>query len=122
MLVKIHARDFTLSEALRDYTDSRIRLVLGLYRDKIRRTDIFLTNVNGPKGGEDMMCKIKIEPDGHSPIIAQETANDMYNAINICSHRIKRAVGRRFDRVLQRRKGFSENVRSHKDGHFLTTI
>lgn len=110
MFVKIHAQGFKLSEALSDYSDSKVRLALGLYRDKIRRVDIFLADVNGPKGGEDMMCKIKIKSDGHAPVLAQETSKDMYDAINICSHRIKRAVGRRFDRVLQRRKRFNEDA------------
>ncbi len=122
MLVKIHARGFALSEALSDYADSKIRLALGLYKDKIRRSDIFLTDINGPRGGEDMMCKIKIEPHGCTPIIAQETASDMYDAINICSNRIKRSAGRHFDRVLQRRKRFTANTQSHKEKDFRPTI
>lgn len=108
MFIKIHTQGFTLSESLREYSESKIRLALGLYRDRIRRVDIFLTDVNGPKGGEDMTCKIKINSNGHAPFIAQETSKDLYDAINVCSHRIKRAAGRRFDRALQRRRGYSE--------------
>lgn len=104
MLLKIYTRGFTLSDALSDYTESKIRLALGLYRDKIRRVDIFLTDVNGPKGGEDMMCKIKIKADGYPPIVVHETVDDIYNAINICSHRIKRSIGRRVDRVTEYRR------------------
>lgn len=122
MLVKIHTRGFALSDALSDYTDSKIRLALGLYRDKIRRVDVFLADVNGPRGGEDMMCKIKVRADGHPPTIAHDTAEDMYDSINMCAHRIKRAIGRRFDRVLQRRKGLIDDVKLHKDEEFPSTI
>ena len=104
MLVKIHTPDFPSSSALSDYVDSKVRLALGLYRDKIRVVDVFLTDVNGPRGGEDMRCKIKVKADGHPLVLAQETADNLYEAINICSHRMKRVIGRRFDRVLQHRR------------------
>eukprot|EP01025_Chloroclados_australasicus_P055295 TRINITY_DN6658_c1_g1_i4.p1 TRINITY_DN6658_c1_g1~~TRINITY_DN6658_c1_g1_i4.p1 ORF type:complete len:280 (+),score=14.21 TRINITY_DN6658_c1_g1_i4:36-875(+) len=104
MQVKIQTRGFNLSPALNDYTDTKVRLTLGLYREKIKRVDVFLSDVNGPKGGEDMMCKIVIKANGCHSIIVQDIAEDMYDAINICAHRIKRAVGRRFDRATQRRK------------------
>ncbi len=113
MLVKTHARNLVLPDTLAEHVDAKIRLALGLYREKIRRVDIFLSDVNGPKGGEDIMCKIKIKADGHAPLIAQATATSIYDAMNICSQRIKRSVSRRFDRVLQRYKGASERYRSN---------
>jgi len=121
MLVKIQTRSFTLSKALYDYTDSKVRLALGLYPHKIQRADVFLTHVNGPKGGRDMMCKIKIKANGYPSIVAQETAEDMYDAINICSHRMKRSVGRRFDRVLQQRKARVDADRLYDEDSYLTT-
>ncbi len=122
MIVKIHTRGFPLSNALYDYTDAKVRLILGLYRNKLRRIDVFLTDVNGPKGGEDMRCKIKIKADGYPSIVVHETAEDLYNAINICLHRIKRAIGRRFDRALPHRKGLIEYGHIYKDDQFPTTV
>lgn len=105
MLVQIHARDFALSEALDNYTDSKIRVALGLFREKIRRVDVFLTDVNGPKGGEDKNCKIIVKLDRHNAdIVAHETAPDMYDAINTCSHRVKRTVARQCERDREIRR------------------
>ncbi|MCE2030066.1 HPF/RaiA family ribosome-associated protein [Sessilibacter corallicola] len=104
MLIKIHTPTFPQTNALSNYVDAKIRLALGLYRDKIRVVDVFLTDENGPKGGNDMRCKIVVKADRYPLTITQETADDIYDSINNCSHRIKRAVGRRFDRALQRRK------------------
>ena len=104
MLIKIHTRGFTLSDSLGEYTEAKIRLALGLYWDRIRRVDVFLADVNGPRGGEDMQCKIKVKIDEFSPVVVQETADEMYGAINICAQRIKRVCARRFDRLLRHRK------------------
>lgn len=103
MKISIHTRGFSLSDALAKHTDSKLRLALGLYRDKIQRAEVFLCDVNGPKGGEDMSCKIKVKAKGYSSIVTQQTANDMYDAINICSHKVKRTVGRRLDKLVTRR-------------------
>ncbi|GAA5315534.1 MAG: hypothetical protein AseanaTS_07390 [Candidatus Pelagadaptatus aseana] len=109
MLVKIHARGLSLSENLKRYTESKIRMALGIYGDRIKRADIFLKDINGPRGGMDMDCKITIRPDGQPAITVQKTTADMYDAINVCSQKIKRAARRRFDRLLQKRTYRVEN-------------
>lgn len=115
MLIKIHTQGFTLSDAINAYADEKVRLALGLYRGKIQRADVFLTDVNGPKGGKDMQCKIKIKADGCSSVFAQDTAEDLYDAISGCSHRAKRVVERRFDRIVQRRRRPGKSLSLNED-------
>ncbi|MCG8671275.1 MAG: HPF/RaiA family ribosome-associated protein, partial [Pseudomonadales bacterium] len=55
-------------------------------------------------GGEDMRCKMKLTLDGFKTIVVQETAGDMYDAINTCTHRVKRAVARYFNRIRQQQR------------------
>jgi putative sigma-54 modulation protein len=74
MRVKIQSRSFSLSRTLNEYTNSKIRLTLGLYIDKIQQVDVLLSNVNGSKGDEGILCKIKIKADGYPSIITQEIA------------------------------------------------
>ena len=105
MLINIQSRGFPLSAALKEYVESRIRLAMERYRDKIAHIQITLFDVNGPKGGEDMRCKISLKPSGLPSIVVQETAPDMYDAINICTHRLKRSTDRYFNRIRQRQKG-----------------
>ena len=91
-----------MSDSLNDYIDERIQLTLGLYRHKIKQVNVFLTDINGPKGNKDTRCIIHINVNRASPFVTQETAEDMYYAINVCSQRAKRAVNRRFNRVRQK--------------------
>ena len=104
MLVKVHAQGFTLSDAVKDHTDSKLRLTLGIYFDKIQRADVYLGDINGPKGGEDKMCKIKITAFRQSPIVVHETHENLREAINACLHRVKRTLGRRFERAQSNRR------------------
>ena len=104
MLIKIHAQGITLTRALKKHVDSKVRLALGIYTEKIRRIDVFLNDINGPKGGVDTQCKIKIIPYGQKTIVVQETGLSVLEAINICSSRAKRVASRRFDRIAEHNK------------------
>lgn len=104
MLVKIYTQGLALSKKLQSHAEEKLRLELGAFTRKIRRVDVFLSDVNGPKGGEDMVCKVKISAFGTTPIVVQEKSVNIYEAISVCSHRVKRTVARKFDRVTRRRK------------------
>ena len=100
-MIKIHSQGITLSKSVREYTKDKIRLALNLYTEKIRRADIYLADVNGPKGGKDKRCKIKINADGCNSVFVQDTSEDLYQVINTCSHRARRTIKRRLDQVIQ---------------------
>jgi putative sigma-54 modulation protein len=67
---------------------------MGRYEAKIISLNVSLFDINGPKGGEDKCCKIIVKINGTSSIVVQETAADLYDAINTCSRRARRAVKR----------------------------
>jgi ribosomal subunit interface protein len=105
MLVNIQSRHFSLSAALSKYVKSKIQIMLSRYESKIISINVSLFDINGPKGGEDKCCKIIIKINGSSSIVVQETAEDLYDAINSCSRRTRRAVKRQLSiHVRTRRK------------------
>ncbi len=99
MIIKLYSRGISPSGDLNKYAEAKIRLALGLFETRIRRAEIFLTDVNGPKGGEDKLCKIKVKVDGLSDILIHEKSSDIYDSINICTHRLKRVTLRNLDRI-----------------------
>ena len=94
MLVHIQSRHFSLSTALNNYVKTKLQVMLGRYEAKIISINVSLFDINGPKGGEDKCCKIVVKINGASSIVMQETAVDLYDAINTCSRRARRAVKR----------------------------
>lgn len=105
MHINIQSRHFSLTPALNEHVQSKIRLTLGRFEHKIMRIDVNLSDVNGPKGGEDKCCKIIVKPNNSAAIVVADTAIDMYDAINSCSKRVKRTIRRNFNfPVWQREK------------------
>ena len=94
MLVHIQSKHFSLSAALNKYVKTKLQVMLGRYEAKIISLNVSLFDINGPKGGEDKCCKIIVKINGTSSIVLQETAVDLYDAINTCSRRARRAVKR----------------------------
>ncbi len=104
MLIKIYAPGIEMSETLKHHAESKARLALGLFVEKVQRVDIFLSDVNGPKGGEDMVCKIKVSAVKNSTIVVQEKSENLRSAINICMHRLKRSAARKFSRMVDQKR------------------
>jgi ribosomal subunit interface protein len=110
MLVNIQSRHFSLSEALSKYVQSKVQIMLSRYESKINSINVSLFDINGPKGGEDKCCKIIIKINGTTSIVVQETAEDLYDAINTCSRRARRAVKRQLSiHVRTRRARFGKH-------------
>ena len=109
MNIKVQSRGFSLSQSLYDRVTSKLHLAIGHYGGRIRQVDVTLQDINGPRGGEDMQCVIKLKVNHFKSIVIHETAPNMYDAINSCAQRVRRVVERHFNRVrrLNRRIGYS---------------
>lgn len=108
MLVQIQSRHFSLSEALNKYVKSKVQIMLSRYETKIISINVSLFDVNGPKGGEDKCCKIIVKVNGRSSIVVQETAEDLYDAINTSTRRVRRAVKRQLSVHIRTRSKITE--------------
>jgi putative sigma-54 modulation protein len=108
MLVNIQSRHFSLSEALSKYVKTKVQIMLCRYEAKIIRVDVSLFDINGPKGGEDKCCKIVVRINGASSIVVQETAEDLYDAINTCTRRGRRVVKRQLSIHVRTRRKIKE--------------
>jgi ribosomal subunit interface protein len=115
MLVNIQSRHFSLSEALSKYVKSKVQIMLSRYDSKVNSINVSLFDINGPKGGEDKCCKIIIKINGASSIVVQETAEDLYDAINTCSRRARRALKRQLSIHVRTRRKISDIFRLNSE-------
>lgn len=95
MRIIIQSQGFVMTEALRAYVEQRIRTALGWSVARLRRIAVFLSDINGPRGGIDKRCKIELQLSGGKAVIIEDTEADLYAAID-------RAAGRA-DQTLMRR-------------------
>ena len=103
MRLTIQANGFVLTEALRAYTEQRLRMALGWAGEHMHKLAVSLSDINGPRGGIDKRCKIQVQLGGGAEVIIEDTEADLYVAIDRAADRADRAVVRR----VARRRDFS---------------
>jgi hypothetical protein len=62
---------------------------------RLRRVDVTLSDLNGPRGGVDKRCLIKVSIDGLRPVVIEDVQSDLYMAIDRAAGRASRTVLRR---------------------------
>ncbi len=95
MLINIHGQGFSVTRAIREYVDKRIRFALARIGHRLRRVDVRLSDLNGPRGGVDKRCLIEVRINRHPPVIVTDVQSDLYASIDRASARAGRTVMRR---------------------------
>ena len=95
MKIGIQCRGFSLTDAIDAHVRKRLDFLLGRGFRRVRRVEITLSDLNGPRGGVDKRCQIKVSLDGLQPVIIEDVQADLYVAIDRATGRASRTVVRR---------------------------
>ena len=98
MNILIHARDYAVTPALREFIRRKLGFGLGRFADRIARVNIRLKDTNGPRGGVDQHCRVDIAMNTRGTIAAEATELDIYTAIKVAVTRAARRVGTTINR------------------------
>jgi ribosomal subunit interface protein len=98
MQIDIQARVFSLTDALRSYAERRLCSTLTCCDDHIRRVVMRLSDINGPRGGEDKRCHLQVVLDGLPDVVIEDIEADLYVAIDRATDRAGRTLVRKTDR------------------------
>jgi len=98
MQIDIQTRNFDLTNALRSYAERRLRFALTLADNHVQRIVMRLSDINGPRGGEDKRCHLLVVLAGLPDVVVEDTEADLYFAIDRAVDRAGRTVMRKLDR------------------------
>ena len=98
MRIDIQARDFSLTDALRSHAEQRLRFALTCCDDRIQQVTIRLSDINGPRGGADKRCQLRVVLADLPDVMIEDTEVDLYIAIDRATDRAGRTVRRRLER------------------------
>ena len=101
MRIDIQARGFELSDGLREHTERRLQFALSWASHSVRTVTVRLSDVNGPRGGNDKCCSIQIPLVRAQDVVIEDTESDLYVAIDRAAERAERAVARRLERARE---------------------
>ncbi len=94
MKMRLAARGIELSADLKDYVKRRAHFSLGRFAGRIRSLFVTLSDVNGPRGGIDKLCDIRVDVGLRQQVIVRERQATIHAAIAFAVERAERAVQR----------------------------
>lgn len=95
MEIQLKGLHMQLGTRLIDYCNEHLVEPLGrLYDREGARLEIELSDVNGPKGGQDKRCRLSLYMPYARSITVTQQAPDIYEAFDLCTARFLRTVRR----------------------------
>jgi ribosome-associated translation inhibitor RaiA len=90
----IRTQGIDVSRETRAHVKKRLAFKLGKLARAIERISVRLEDVNGPRGGVDKQCRIKVVLRGMQSVVVQHADHDVLAAIDGAASRAERAAKR----------------------------
>ena len=105
--VELHSPDFTLPADLAAHARERLAARLGKFGHRLLGVIVRVKDVNGPKGGEGISCRMEGLLAGMEPVNIEERDHDLRAALDLAVDRLELAVQRHIERArtLPRSRG-----------------
>lgn len=106
MQILIRAQGIQLTEAIEQHISNRTHFILSRFSGVIRKIEVFIADENGPKGGVDKTCVVKIKTDERAELVVKDLEDDLYVAVARALARAKQSLSRRIQRgrVFKRKR------------------
>ena len=105
MRLRLTTRGIERTADLNDYVSTRVHFALGRFVGKLRSVSIRLFDVNGPRGGVDKGCEIRVEIEHSQEVIVRERQSNIHAAVAFAVERTERAVERQLKSTNAKRHG-----------------
>lgn len=104
-----HVRTIGVSLAPDDraYIRQRLGMKLGKFAPSIERVSVRVEDINGPRGGIDKLCRVKVVLSGMPSLVIEKQHHAMHaaidDALDTTARKVRRALGRRATPTRPRR-------------------
>lgn len=88
-----------LSDALSQFVRSKLVKVERRFGNRLTRIEIYLKDVNGPKGGNDKLCTIEARAAGIRPLAVESQTPDFYDSIQSAADKLDSKLDHRLGRL-----------------------
>ena len=94
----------------------KLGMKLGKFATSIERISVRVTDMNGPRGGVDQVCSVKVVLSGLPSVVIERRHASLYNAIDVAlratEQAVRRSVGRRRMKPLRDGNSASTKISS----------
>lgn len=89
---------------LRELSEHRVRFTLRRLSWQVPHVEVQMSDVNGPRGGIDKRCQVKLKTDGAGSLVVASVAADWRTALDIALARATRYLLRTWCRRSEPRR------------------
>lgn len=90
-------------EADQEAIRAEVETALERFASRLTRIEVYLTDVNGSKGGVDKRCLLEARPRGLQPVAAESIASETEEAVVEAIGKLERLLDHHFGRLEKRR-------------------
>jgi len=101
MEIRIVDRNVNLTEAQRTLVERQVQFAFDRFETQIRSLDVSLSDINGPKGGEDIQCRVMVQLNGKGEIHVEGRGGSLEAVVTDAMDRVSVAVSRRLERLKE---------------------
>lgn len=101
MQMDIQSQGFSLTDGIRDYVMNRLAYTLAHGDAVITRIIVRLSDINGPRGGDDKRCLVEVRLKAASAVVIEDVEADLYLAIDRAAERAGRTLARKLARLRE---------------------
>ena len=96
--VNFHVRGIDFTDELHDAVQKLVVFAVDRYETQVAKVSVYLTDLNGPKGGVDKLCQITANLRRGNPVFMLEKGSDLLTTVNRAARRIGHLIGRTVQR------------------------
>jgi ribosome-associated translation inhibitor RaiA len=105
MKFELRSQGVKVNDRLLQFVEKKLRFALGRFGHLVENVRVRLTDINGPKGGEDIQCQIRAHLGPAGVVTINETQTDPFAAVARASQRTGQNLSRRLSRLHAERRG-----------------
>ncbi len=94
MEIAIRARQIAWNDELEREVERSIEFAIDRHRSRIGRISVYLSDLNGPRGGVDKLCQITADIRGALPVLILERGSDLQTVVSRAARRLGYRIGR----------------------------
>ena len=99
MRIEVRATNIQITDDMRRHGERIVRIALSRFSSRIRSASVTLSDVNGPRGGVDVACRIRVCGRTGWTITIADLDQNPQHAIMCAASRAERAVARQIERL-----------------------
>ena len=110
MKIDIHSSSLVIPAEQRERIGRRAGFALSRLAARIRRVEVRLADLNGPRGGIDKRCRVLLHLERGEPMLVEERGADLPTLIDRAMDRAGRAVRKRLGLTQTRYLGRGQHA------------